>query len=270
MNDAQTIAELATRSQPTVITHDGRTFLVVPPGASTQDITDPQDRAAPKRVIQAITVQTVDSLVDYVDRFSNDETVLFADIAANSITGLIDFHGAADDEGVIKPDQLGHRVSMVLPFSEEWTTWRGISGKLMEQLEFARFIEENACDVIAPSGAELLETVRDLQARRKVDFRKAVRTSSDNENFEYTDNTTATSKNGGVEVPSKFLLRIPVYFGGETVEIGAFLRWRLEETNLKLGIQLHRPEHVRQAVFKQIVLDAAERTTRPAMFGKVG
>ena len=268
MNDAQTIAELATRTQPTVVTHEGRSFLIVPPGSDALDITDPQDRAQPKRVIQGVTVQTVDSLVDYVARFSNTESVLFADISGNSITALIDYHAAAQ-EGVVTPEQVGHRASMVLPFSEEWRTWTSISGKLMEQLEFARFLEENACDVAAPSGADLLETVRDLQARRKVDFRKAVRTSSDNENFEFTDNTTATSKNGGVEVPSKFLLKLPVYFGGESVELYAFLRWRLEEGGLKLGIQLHRAEHVRQAVFKQIVNDVAHRTERVAMFGKV-
>lgn len=77
----------------------------------------------------------------------------------------------------------------------------------------------------------------------------------------------ARTTKGGVEVPSKFELRLPVYFGGETVSLFAFLRWRLEEGSLKLGIALHRAEHVRQAVFKQIVTEAGDRTDCPIMFG---
>lgn len=38
--------------------------------------------------------------------------------------------------------------------------------------------------------------------------------------------------------------------------------------SLKLGVQLHRTEHVRQAVFKRIVLDVADRTKCQAVFGK--
>jgi hypothetical protein len=39
--------------------------------------------------------------------------------------------------------------------------------------------------------------------------------------------------------------------------------------SLTLGIQLHRAEHVRQAVFKQIVTQVAERTGCLAVFGKI-
>jgi hypothetical protein len=44
----------------------------------------------------------------------------------------------------------------------------------------------------------------------------------------------------------------------------------LDDGHLTLGVQLNRAEHVRQAVFKQIVLEAAAGTECPAMFGKLG
>lgn len=262
---------------------DGRQFLLVPNDLSVKEVTDPHG-LSPTRPIyikQAVTLQTVDSLVDYIDRFKQDETVLFADIENNSIVGLIDYHLAADSVESEPDDPMrlayppvaghvAHRATMQLPFSQEWKLWTGISGKLMEQLEFARFLEESGADVVAPSGAELLEICRDLQARRKVDFRKAVRTSSDNEDFEFSEETDARTTKGSVEVPSKFLLNIPVYFGQPNTELYAFLRWKLDEGSLKLGVALHRAEHVRQAVFKQIVLDVADRTGRPAMFGRAG
>lgn len=263
--EAETIADLAikARGEPLIIkTTAGREFLVLPDRAPL-DVTEAHalDVYLPDFITQSVTLQTVDSLVDYVNRFKSGTTILFADITTNSIKAQLDYH-AADDAG-----HVAHTANMALPYSEEWKTWSGISGRLMPQLEFARFLEENAADVAAPSGADLLEACRDLQAVRKVNFKKAVRTATDNENFEYSDETEARTS-GGIELPTKFLLRLPVYFGGETTDVYAFLRWKLDEGALTLGFVLHRAEHVRQAVFKQIVHDAADRTERPAVFGK--
>ena len=273
--EAGAIAALgASAAAASVITGaDGRTWLIKPNSTTATEITDPHGMilTSPARVKQAVVVQTADSLVDYVDLYGQDETILFADIDASTIRGLIDYHGPALAElgtpSVAK--HVDHRVTLTLPFSEEWRTWKAIDRKMLDQLSFARFLEENAVDIEAPSGADLLEVCRDLQAVRRVDFRKAVRTNTDNENFEYTDETETRTRNGSVEVPSKFQLRIPVYFGGQSVTLYAFLRWRLVETSLELGIQLHRAEHVRQAVFKEIVTDASSRTGKPALFGKV-
>lgn len=273
MNDAETIVELGRKAATAQIvkTSDGREFLIVPDGFKDKEVTDPHGLVLerPVHIRQAVTLQTFDSLVDYTNRFKGAETVLFADIAMNTIAAVIDYHSEADKDAPSEANHAEHRAAMTLPHSVEWTTWNEISGKLMPQLEFARFIEENAADVTAPAGADLLEAIRDLQAHRKVTFVKAVRTSSDNENFEYTDETEARTR-GGVEIPTKFRLGLPVYFDGAITELFAFLRWKLDDGVLTLGIKLHRAEHVRQAVFKQIVLDVGARTKCPVVFGKLG
>lgn len=266
MSEAETIAQLAVKSAgaPQVIkTELGREFLILPQGMTSQDATERHAVAPllPDFISQAVTLQTVDSLADYTNAFKTETTVLFADITGNSIKSLIDYHGPGD------PKHVAHVATMALPFSEEWKTWTAINGRLMPQLDFARFLEENAADVAAPSGADLLEACRDLQAVRKVNFKKAVRTATDNESFEYSDETEARTS-GGVELPTKFLLNVPVYFNGETVALYAFLRWKLDDGALTLGVALHRAEHVRQAVFNKIVMDIAERTQRPAVFGR--
>lgn len=268
MTEAEKVADLAVKAAGRaqfVKNEDGREFLITPKDCDFKEVTDPLSLPLyePSLTRQAVTLQTLDSLVDYVSHYKGDNTVLFADIDANAVVAIIDYH--APD----KAAHAAHRGSLKLAFSTEWTEWNRISGRLMEQLEFARFIEENGADVVAPVGAELLETVRDLQAHRKVNFIKAVRTSSENENFEWSEETEAKSRKGGIEVPTRFQLGIPVYFGEPDVEVFAFLRWKLGEGNLALGIQLHRVEHVRQAVFKQIVGAAAERTGCPAVFGKI-
>ena len=246
------------------------------------DVTEPNAvrNPLPDHVIQGVTVQTVDSLVDYTNRFKTGDTALFADIAANRIVSALDYHqgskiapGADDKAG---PDLVDapiaahgdHSAVLSLPFSVEWQTWTKIHGQLMPQLEFARFLEENAADIAAPAGADLLDACRDLQAVRTVNFKKAVRTATDNESFEYNDDTEARTS-GGLELPTKFMLSIPVYFGGANTTLFAFLRWKLEAGSLRLGVALHRAEHVRQAVFKEILLDVADRTERPAVFGKL-
>lgn len=267
-----TVAELARKGvvEPRIITTQvGRELLILPDGAGGAKFQSVSEDLAiapikPLWISERVIVQTADSLVAYAVEHGRTGSVLFADIADNTIVAVFDYHKGGVAE------RLAHRASLVLPHSIEWKTWAGIDGKLMGQLEFARFLEENAADIEAPSGAELLEACRDLQANRKVNFTKAVRTASDNENFEYVDETTATTKKGGVEIPSRFQLRIPVYFGGASYALFAFLRWRLDEgEGLKLGVKLHNPEHVRQAVFKEVVAQVAAQTDLPAYFGRI-
>lgn len=269
-NNAETIAALARKAAgaSTLVTQDGREFLIIPDGFKYEDVSDVDGLklAKPLYVKQNVTLETVDSLVDYVNRYRSDDTVLFANISTNAISGLIDYHPKRAGD-VSKAARVAHCASMALPYSEEWKTWSGVSGQIMPQGDFARFMEENGGDVTAPSGGELLDAVRDLQAHRKVNFIKAVRTASFNENFEYSDETEARTK-GGIELPTQFKLALPVYFGEPTTEVAAFLRWKLDDGALKLGIQLHRAEHVRQAVFKQIVLAVGDRTHCPVVFGK--
>jgi uncharacterized protein YfdQ (DUF2303 family) len=266
--EAEHVAKLAVQAAgaSTVKSTDGlREFLLVPDGFTMKDISDEHSLhvSKPVYIAQEVTLQTQDSLVDYVDRFKSPGSMLFADVEVDKIAAWIDYHEKDN------ASNMAHRALLALARSEEWRLWNGISGKLQDQLTFARFIEENAADIRAPAAGELLDAVRDLQVHRKVNFIKAVRTQSDNENFEYSEETNATGKRGELEIPTKFVLGLPVYFGEPDVELHAFLRWKLDEGRLTLGVQLHRVEHVRQAVFKQIVAGIAERTKCLAVFGKL-
>lgn len=268
-NEAETIAGLAVKAAGTQIikAEDGREFLIVPNGFSSPEISDPHGLklTTPRYIAQRIEVQTLDSLVEYVNSFKTPNTFLFADIMVDSITALLDYHGRDQ-----KAANVAHRVTMGLPKSEEWNLWTSIDGKMMGQLEFARFLEENHPDIAQPNAAELIEMARDLHAARNVKFSKVVRTDSDNENFTAEDTTTLGSRSTGqsVELPRQFTVRIPVYFGEGTVDMSAFLRWKVGDEGMVLGIKLWRPEHVRQAMFKQIVVGAAERTGLTVVFGK--
>lgn len=265
--DAATIADLARKASivQSVSSVDGRQHLIIPEGYTAKDVTDPHGLypRTPAYIKQTVEVQALDSLVDYVNAFKTPHTKLFADMMGNSITGLIDYH---QQDG--KAANVAHAVTMALPFSEEWKLWTEIDGKLMDQLSFARFLEENHPDIAAPNAAELIEVTRDLHANRNVKFTKVVRTDSDNENFVAEDTTTLSSGKGAVELPRQFTLRIPIYFGESPIDMTAFLRWKVGDEGMVLGIKMWRPEHVRQAMFKEIVTGAAERTSLIAVYGK--
>jgi uncharacterized protein YfdQ (DUF2303 family) len=270
-NEAETVADLARKAAivQNIKTDDGRQYLIIPNGYEAKDVTDAHGLkpGLPKYIKQGVVVQTLDSLVEYVNAFKTPYTKLFADIDTNSIVALIDYH---HNDGTA--ENTAHAVTMKLPFSEEWKLWTSIDGSLLGQLEFARFLEENHPDIVAPNAAELIEIARDLHGARSIKLTKVVRTENDNESFTLDDNTSLQSgKNGTrIEIPREFTLSIPVYFGERNIDMTAFLRWKLDtEQGMKLGIKMWRPEHVRQAMFKDIVTGAAERVGLIAVYGKL-
>lgn len=215
----------------------------------------------PTRIKRAVLIQTTDSMVDYLERFKGEGTTLFANIATNRIIALLDYHAS--------PEKIGHAAHFAvldLPYAEEWKLWKDVDKKLMPQLDFVRFIQENRMDIKAPDGATLLEACRDLSAKRSVNFTAAIALDSDNESFEYSDNTEARTK-GGLTVPNEFVLGVPVYFGSRLVELHAYLRNKIDDGKLSLTVALSRAEQVRQAMFREIVEDITTRAGVPVIYG---
>lgn len=242
----------------TTLTSDGitETLLRVPtPGGV--------DIAQPVRIKQSLSIQDQASMADYVKRFRERGSLLLADIDKSAIVGVLNYHRAED--GDLEAGFGDHVATLQLPFSFEWQQWSKIDGTLLSQLALVQFIEENREDVVSPDAATLLEAVRDLQALRKADFRSVVREDSDNVRIEFTED--ADVRPSAVTMPSEFLLRLPVYFGGPEVEIQALLRWRLDDGKLLLGVRLKRMERIRQAEFRRIVTELSEDTGVQAIYG---
>lgn len=276
--DAQAIID-ATReiSTPThVLLEDGRRFIVHSDRLEVREITSPSwQKPAPERITAHVRADNKASFIEYLKAFTAlDEPsvqakefigwpLIFADIKAATMTGVLDYHrhGA--------PTNCDHKATLRLQYSEEWARWSGISGTLMPQAQFARFLEENHADILAPSGADLLEICRDMSATKKVDFRQAVNLSNGDVRFEFDEQTEAKSKATGsdLQVPKLFKLSLPVYFGERPTEISAFLRYEPTSGGLKLGIELHRPEFVKQAAFQLIGTEIREATGVPIIYG---
>lgn len=252
-----TLASVAALRKPEIVSGpNGRSYAFIPSddGFEMRDITLPNaaEVLMPKVVTQHVQLQTTFSFVDYVNRFKNANTVLFADVRNNAITAIIDYHTeSATDQAGVQAKLATHRATLKLPHSLEWDTWSGISGQLKSHVEFATFLEENQIDVISPIGADLLELCRDLQVLNNVNFAGSVR-DGDYTSVNYAKEADAASK-GGVKLPQSIILSIPVYFGETRVPITAFKRQKIDDGKLWLGWKLMRAENVRQDEFHRIV-----------------
>ncbi len=228
----------------------------------------------PGRIAGRVTLETEGSLVAYANSFKAENSVLFASIATDTIVAVLDYHASSRDGGDVaagdlpqfRPDFLEHRATLKLARSLEWDAWTKIDGRMMPQLEFCKFLEENREDIIAPDAATVLEAARDLQTMRKSDFRSAVREDSDNVRIEYAEDVDARSKTD-VTLPAEFKLSIPVYFDGDEVEVFALLRWVVADGSLQLGVKLKRAERIRQATFKAVVTALAEDIGVKSLYG---
>lgn len=261
MSEVEAVSGLVLASQAKPVQFDapeGRTFIALPTdegGFKIEQITSPHkaDVLMPKVVTQHVKMQTAQSLGEYINRFKNEDTMLFADIASDTIVAVIDYHGTVDttDTAKLSPRLAIHRATLSLPKSLEWQTWTRASGQMMTHVAFATFLEENAVDIKAPVGADLLELCRDLQVAQNVNFGSSVR-MGDLTQVNYQKDQDALSK-GSIALPQSIQLSIPVYFGEAAVSVTAFMRRQIEDGKLKLGIQLSRAENVRQDEFHRVV-----------------
>lgn len=258
------LVEKALKGEPQIITTDqGGQLLILPEGYKYETITpdNGEKTLLPDHITARVTLQTVESLVTYLAKYHGAETTLFADIADSTIVGAIDYHGK--DKAAL----IHHKAVLALPYSIEFKTWLDIDGKHMSQLDFARFLEENSDDIASPSGADLLEIVRDMQAVVIENTKATVRTNSDNVDFEFAATTDTRSAGGKFEVPKSFKLFIPIYFGEQAVPMEARLRWKKTQEGVFFGIMLMRKEIVRQGEFQRIVGGVAQDTGLPAIYG---
>jgi len=302
MSNASDVAEIVQQSilhalEPRFMKNeDGREFLVLPPGSASDhsnsewhqiEVTQPNAIApiAPKIITQAVKVQDVASIMNYVNRFKNGDSVLFADISSSTILGVIDYHtGAVAADPASLPAEptarhTKHTVSLTIPHSIEWETWKRIDGQLMSHVDFSNFLEENSMDILPLGTAHdrngevvedapttILELCRELQVKSSYGASGEVR-NGDYISVEMQKGDDVSTKRN-VALPVSIDLLIPVYFGEQAVHIKAFMRRRVNGGELKLGIKLQRPEQVRQDEFKRIVTEIEQGVMLATLYGK--
>lgn len=235
-------------------------FVIIPEGSKAEDVS----MFFPKqRISQKVLLLDAGSFIDYVNRYKDDRTLIFADVTETSASFIaaLDYHGAAPD---LKPEYISHRAQFDTIQTTEFKTWLAANRKAMTQVEFATWLEDNAKLFTEPSGADLLELVQTLFGKQDVRFTSGVRLQSGGNKLQYDEDVELSGKNaaGTVEIPKEITATFAPFQGAAAYVIRARLKYRIESRKLVLWfetIALH--EVIRHSILSIVGQIAAPQRT---------
>ncbi|MCL5742987.1 MAG: YfdQ family protein, partial [Acidobacteria bacterium] len=151
----------------------------------------------------------------------------------------------------------------------EWDTWFAKNQKAFGQVEFAEFLEDNLIDVAEPTGADLLEITRTLEAKKDVAYSSAIKLNNGSVRINYDEviKGTANTQAGVIEIPEQFTLQIQVIRGGSQFRFPARFKYRLKDRALLLWYEIVRPHKILEQALDETVAAIREGTGIPIRKG---
>ncbi|WP_424140415.1 DUF2303 family protein [Roseomonas chloroacetimidivorans] len=256
-NDMQAVIDAARQGCMHIALGDNLVFL---PGANNGEgriVNLEQYGAAPARKRGTITVFDAASFNQVLkDNEGAGDVAIYLDRDPTkpTVEAVLNGHGKA---GAGWGDL---RVKIEFRPTPQWVKWKGIDGKLLPQTDFAEFVEDNLSDIADPAGATMLEIATQFQATRVTAFRRAVRLSDGNLQFENVENTEAKVGATQIQVPETIKLQLAPLQGSPAYLVPARFRYRLEDGKLRLGVKLERVEDLMDRVLGDII-NGIERGT---------
>ncbi len=236
----------------------GGKAVIVPSGYNVAHL-PPLDRPL-SRIKAEPDFHDAQSFIAYVKEYGENAAQIFAEQDRTRITAILDYHRPD------APAHCGHIAKCVLPHSEQWLAWAEIDGKEVPQALFAEFIEENALDIYEPASATVLEIAKSLSIKATVDFESEVNIANGTTQLRWSEKQDGKGR-GNIEVPQKIRLGLPVFQGGDLVEVWAFLRTRINGGKLSFIVKMHRRKLIIQEEFHRVVAQVADGTGIAPFYG---
>lgn len=232
--------------------------------------------AAPARKKGTTVLNDAESFIIVVNDQKGDNTRLFSTIEPPTFTAVFNHTAAGTGWG-------DHRAHYATPLAPEWKAWLGMDGKKTNQVDLAQFIENNLIDVVyidkdaagapagevgSPDGATLLEVCRTLEAKKKVDFKSAIRLADGSTQFTYDEDVSGSARQGQLAVPEQFSLGIPVFENGAKYRVDVRLRYRIADGGqLTMWLELIRPHKTIEHAVKELRESIAAATALQILNG---
>lgn len=291
----KTHAFLKEQMQPTIMMLNEPDTMVTALGIVTRnglDIISPDQfddhRLFPRRRAGTAVLSDLPSFNNHVNRFKDADSAVFAcnDRSKPSLTGVLNYHRA----GATSDPRFGdHRALFNFPLSDEWQAWTAFNGKELPMIGFARFLEDHIVDVTPLSNIALGEQATNfaqiLGGREKIaDAATLMSMALNMQVFEQSNTASANNlatgeiradfetiyndSNGAkLNVPSMFVISIPVFKGEPPSQILARLRFRKEGAKIIFFYELWRTDIVFDEAFDQALNKVAMETGVPIYLG---
>lgn len=271
------------------------TLAVLKPGGQVEPLPASlfdgvRDNPRFRRGTAALT--SLDSFIIHVNRFGDDDTVVFADDRrdAPKLTAVLDYHRADDADGHGQYRHGKHRTTFAFPLSDEWKAWVKADGSVMSMGAFALFLEDRIGD-IALAGDEfpddvqrfvnvnggadsiadyatLIELSRGLKVYEQANVEEATNLASGEGHIRFSvEHETRTRTGGVVKVPTMFFIAIPIFNKGPFYRIGARLRYRKTAEGVKFWFDLYRADRSFDHAFAEAVAKVDAETPATVLFG---
>jgi uncharacterized protein YfdQ (DUF2303 family) len=159
---------------------------------------------APTAIRQEVALDRLSSLVAYVRRFKTDDTLVYLNRPAGTVTAILDAPGPG------RPSWGSHRAKITLSPTRSWAEWTKANKEPMSQEAFGQFLEDHIPDIVEPSGALLVEIARNLEANIGGRFQRGLRALDGSVTFAYTHTVdgSAQTTQGTVKVPDQVTLAL--------------------------------------------------------------
>nr|WP_250811622.1 DUF2303 family protein [Neorhizobium tomejilense] len=243
-------------------------------------------RTSPERKAGSATVNVLESFIGLTKRHATKDSVIFADTnwKSPSLTAIIDYHR---NESGGPADNCKHRIKYPFPLTEEWSAWVANNSKMLNQTQFAEFIEDHRADLASPHDDEvtywqellggkmaypneLQMLSRGLKIHAETKASSAVTLATGEGEIAWEETHTARDAKGGkIVVPSLFMISVAPFYQGEKARVPVRLRYRLPQGGGAVGwfYQLYRPDIY---ITEQVIRDldrASSETDLPAFQG---
>lgn len=244
-------------------------FIAVPDGWHLQDTEEIDE--APRRKKSIVSLDDDTGYIDYIKRHGAVNTTTIwcdADYEKGRVGYTCVLNDHAGDEG--GQEWRDHVARFSPAQSVEWKRWIEKDGKVMDQLEFATFIENNLADIATaegfPTGTDMLHVSTNLEITQDSSIKSAIRLQSGGVRISYIEDENAETAKF-MEVFSQFAIGIPVFRGSDPYQVNARLKYRLNGGKLKFWYELIRADKVMEASARTLTAKIHEQTTFPIFHG---
>jgi len=265
LDGIQSVIDIAQQATEPVALDTGKVYAVRTSGGGTQtlNLTGPEYTGVPSRKAGNTTVRDATSFHAYFTKHSDASTEVYADADRLTVTAVLDAHTADTARW------SGHRLTLSLRKTESWAQWLEHDGRLMQQEQFAEFLEDHLPELLEPSAAEMLEIAQSIQGATKVEWQNSTRLSSGQRQFTYAETVQAKAgQRGQLTIPETFVIGLVPFEGSEGYKLTARFRYRItKDGGLTLGYKLERPGDVIRKAFGDVVEVIGADIEQPIMNG---